>query len=80
LQRSSDAKLALVGNVTGAERNNKKLARARVVNSKAYLVGEKGIDASRIAVYTGSQDEKAVETVLIPSGATFDSTGDIAVD
>ena len=80
LQRSPDAKLALIGKVAGAEKNGKKLAMARAVNAKAYLVGEKGIDAARISTYTGSQDEKAVDTILIPSGATFNDTGDAAVE
>jgi len=56
LQRNSDAKLAVAGNAASGERNSKKLATARAVNTKAYLVNEKGIDASRITVYTGSQD------------------------
>jgi outer membrane protein OmpA-like peptidoglycan-associated protein len=80
LQSSSDAKLAIVGNVSSAETADKNLAAERAVNTKAYLVGEKGVDASRIAVYTGSQDGKLVSTVLIPAGATFDGAGDSAVD
>jgi outer membrane protein OmpA-like peptidoglycan-associated protein len=80
LQRSSDAKLALVGNAASEERGGKKLATERAVNTKAYLVNEKGIDSSRIAVYTGSQNGKIVSTTLIPSSATFDTTGDTPVD
>ena len=49
------------------------------MNTKAYLVGEKGIDSSRITVYTGSQDGKIVSTTLIPADATFDPGGDTAV-
>jgi hypothetical protein len=51
------------------------LAAQRAVNTKDYLVTEKGIDASRITVYTGSGDGKKVEDYLIPSGATFDVSG-----
>jgi outer membrane protein OmpA-like peptidoglycan-associated protein len=80
LQRNSDAKLAISGNAATGEKNSKKLATARAVNTKAYLVNEKGIDASRIAVYTGSQDGKTVSTTLIPAGATLDSTGNTPVD
>jgi outer membrane protein OmpA-like peptidoglycan-associated protein len=80
LQQSSDAKLALVGNASTRERGGKKLATQRAVNTKAYLVSGKGIDPSRIAVYTGSSDGKIVSTVLIPAGATFDSTGDTPVE
>ena len=80
LQRTSDAKLAVVGNAAGGERMGNKLAAERAVNTKDYLVKEKGIDASRISVYTGTQDGKTVTTTLIPAGATMDSTGVTAVD
>jgi hypothetical protein len=79
LQRNSDAQLAIVGNAASGERGGKKLATERAVNTKAYLVTGKGIDSARITVYTGSQDGKTVTTTLIPAGATFDSTGDTAV-
>jgi hypothetical protein len=76
LQRNPDAQLAVVGNASGQETGSHKLATERAVNTKTYLVSEKGIDAPRIAVYTGSQDGKVVSMTLIPAGATFDSTGD----
>ena len=79
MQHSSDATLVLVGNSSSAEKGSSKLASERAINTKAYLVSEKGIDASRITVYTGSQDGKVVSTVLVPAGATFDSTGDTPV-
>lgn len=80
LQRSSDAKLALVGIASSSEKGGAKLAAERAANTKAYLVSEKGIDSSRIAVYTSSQDGKTVSTTLIPAGATFDTTGDTPVE
>lgn len=80
LQRTSDAKLAVVGNAASGERNGAKVAAERAVNTKDYLVKEKGIDASRVSVFTGSQDGKTVTTTLIPAGATMDSTGVTAVD
>jgi outer membrane protein OmpA-like peptidoglycan-associated protein len=80
LQRTSDAKLAVVGNAGSTEKRGSKLAAERAVNTKAYLVTEKGIDASRISVYTGSTDGKTVTTTLIPAGATLDSTGITPVD
>jgi outer membrane protein OmpA-like peptidoglycan-associated protein len=80
LQRSSDAKLAIVGNASSSEKAGSKLAAARAVNTKAYLVSEKGVDASRISVYTGSQDGKTAASTLIPTGATLDSTGLTVVD
>jgi outer membrane protein OmpA-like peptidoglycan-associated protein len=75
LQSNTDAKVALVGNAASGEKDGKKLASERAANTKAYLVSEKGIDASRIDVFTGSQDGKTVSTTLIPPGATFDTTG-----
>jgi hypothetical protein len=85
LQRSSDAKLALVGNEDGKEakvKSKKKpsAAAARAVNTKDYLVTEKGIDASRIMVYTGTDDAKTVTTTLIPAGATNPVASDTPVD
>lgn len=80
LQRSSDARLALVGNASSNEKGRKKLAAERAVNSKVYLVSEKGIDSSRISLYTGSQDGKTTSATLIPTGATLDATGDTVVD
>ena len=80
LQRNSDAKIALVGNASNGEKGGKKLASERAVNTKAYLVSEKGIDASRITVYSGTQDAKTVSTTLIPSGATLDASGDTPVN
>jgi hypothetical protein len=57
-------------------------AAQRGVNTKEYLVTEKGIDASRISVATGSTDGQTVEDYLVPSGATFtaDVNGTTAVD
>jgi outer membrane protein OmpA-like peptidoglycan-associated protein len=80
MQRSSDAKLAVIGNASSSEKTGSKLAAARAVNAKEYLVTEKGVDASRISVYTGSQDGKTVASTLIPTGATLDSTGLTPVD
>jgi opacity protein-like surface antigen len=79
LQQSSDARLAIVGEAGSHERGGAKLASERAGNARAYLVNEKGIDSSRVAVYTSSQDGKTVTTTLIPAGATFDSTGDTPV-
>jgi opacity protein-like surface antigen len=79
LQQSSDARLAIVGEAGSHERGGAKLAAERAGNARAYLVNEKGVDSSRVAVYTSSQDGKTVTTTLIPAGATFDSTGDTPV-
>jgi outer membrane protein OmpA-like peptidoglycan-associated protein len=89
LQSKSDATAAIVGSSTAEEKappkHHKKgapvedLAAQRAVNTKDYLVTEKGIDASRITVYTGTDDGKKVEDYLIPAGATFSANGATAV-
>ena len=76
LQLSSDAQLSIVGNAANNEKGGNKLANERAINTRAYLVNEKGIDSARIKIYSGSQDGKVVSTTFIPAGATFDSTGD----
>jgi outer membrane protein OmpA-like peptidoglycan-associated protein len=91
LQKQSDAKAVVVGDSTAAEKTPAKgkkhakvepLAAERAVNTKDYLVTEKGIDASRISVATGTADGQKVENYLVPSGATFanDVTGTTPVD
>jgi opacity protein-like surface antigen/outer membrane protein OmpA-like peptidoglycan-associated protein len=91
LQRQSDAKVVVVGDSTAAEKTPKKgrksakvedLAAERAVNTKDYLVTEKGIDASRVSVAIGTTDGQKVENYLVPSGATFavDVPGTTAVD
>jgi ribosomal protein S11 len=83
LQQHSDATAVVVGDSTTAEKTPPKHARKhakaedfaaqRAVNTKDYLVTEKGIAASRITVATGTADEQKVENYLVPSGATFTS-------
>jgi hypothetical protein len=89
LQSDSAAKLAVVGNATTDETTptgkRKKAvgttyAAERAVNTKDYLVTEKGIDASRISVYTGTDNAQTVTTTEIPSGATLSTTGLTPVD
>ena len=99
LQRSSDAKVAVVGNSDAKEKAayDKAAAKAakskakkkavvvndaaqRAANTKDYLVTEKGIDGSRVAVYTGSSDSQTVDTTLVPTGATLDTAGLTPVD
>jgi outer membrane protein OmpA-like peptidoglycan-associated protein len=89
LQKQSDAKAVVVGTSDAKEKaktaKEEKLAAKhkhlkvldpaaeRAVNTKAYLVTEKGIDASRITVATSTEDGQKVEDYLVPSGATFSS-------
>jgi hypothetical protein len=79
LQKETDATVVVVGDETAAEKAPKmgKHAKAenhaaqRAVNTKDYLVTEKGIDASRITVKTGTADAQEVQNYLVPSGADF---------
>ncbi len=97
LQRSSDASLTVVGNsaadqampTKGKGKHRKmammtpeKLAAQRAVNTKDYLVKEKGIDASRISVRTGAKGTNEVDNYLVPAGASFDTDvqGTTAID
>jgi hypothetical protein len=85
LQSKSDATVAVVGSSTAEEKAPPKhlrkgavapdFAAQRAVNTKDYLVTEKGIDASRVMVYTGTGDGQKVEDYLVPSGATFSVDG-----
>jgi outer membrane protein OmpA-like peptidoglycan-associated protein len=79
LQRSSDSKIAVTGNKAGNEKGAK-LAAQRAANTKAYLVTEKGIDPSRISIYSGSTDGKTVTTTLIPAGANYSPAGTLVDD
>ena len=73
LQRSADAKAVLVGSSAPNERHGDTQAAERAVNTKAYLVNEKGIDPSRIDVRTGTAGSDTVQNYLVPSGANFDN-------
>jgi len=93
-QRDATAKLAITGNsepvkVYGKKTKHKeelaakateKKAAERAVNEKEYLVTDKGLDASRISVYTGTAGTNSAATTIIPAGATLDATGLTPVD
>jgi outer membrane protein OmpA-like peptidoglycan-associated protein len=92
-QRTADASLVVVGNAAPAPEMHgrhhhhdmmspEKLAAQRAVNTKAYLVEEKGIDASRISVRTSTKGTNEVDNYLVPAGANFDTDmpGTTAVD
>jgi hypothetical protein len=90
LQNQPDSKVVVVGESTAAEKQPKKgkhakqvdYAGERAVNTKEYLVTEKGIDASRISAASGTTDGQTVEDYLVPAGATFtnDVQGTTPVD
>ena len=87
LQKQPDSTIVLVGSADAKEKaksakeqkaalRNKHAkvgdsAAERAVNTKDYLVKEKGIDASRITVATSPIDDQNVEDYLVPSGANF---------
>ena len=93
-QHDTTAKLAVVGNAEpvkvmgkstplnekkAADRTTKEAAE-RAVNTKAYLVTEKGVDASRIEVFTGSTGTNSAATTIIPTGATLKTADLTPVD
>jgi hypothetical protein len=89
LQQQADAKAVVVGEQNAKEKEitakQQKIAlkhkkakvevfdAQRAANAKDYLVTEKGIDASRVTVMTGTGDGQTVEDYLVPAGATFSS-------
>ena len=79
-QQDPQSKLVVVGNSDSSERQAQRRASERAVNEKAYLVTDKGIDASRITVYTGTAGTKTAATTIIPAGANFDTNGLTPVD
>jgi hypothetical protein len=90
LQKQPDAKLVIIGEQNAAEEKLNNLgkkakpstinAQQRAVNTKAYLVEDKQIDASRISVTTDSGDGQVAKSILVPAGATFNSAGTMPVD
>ena len=75
LQRDPDSTAVLVGESDNLERNSRTLAAQRSLNTKAYLVTEKGIDASRIQTRSGNAGGRTTQIWLVPDGATFNSQG-----
>ena len=89
LQKSPDAKAVLVGESDAKEKARtekeakyaakhkhakvRDAAAQRAVNAKDYLVTEKGIDASRVSLATGTEDGQKVVGYLVPAGANFSS-------
>jgi outer membrane protein OmpA-like peptidoglycan-associated protein len=80
LERSPDTTLAIIGNEESKPGESKALAAQRAVNTKAYLVQEKGIDASRIKVYTGVENANTVSNISVPSGAALDTIDYTLID
>lgn len=83
-QQKPDSTLVLVGNSAPLpehkgrrhrrhEMTAEDLAAQRAVNTKDYLVTDKGIDANRIQMRTGTSGQNEVQDYLVPSGANFDN-------
>jgi len=88
LAADPDATAVVVGYDNTEERVSKKyrkvlppqVAALRAVNTKAYLIEDKGIDAGRVEVRTGIEDAKKVILWIVPTGATLDMTNTLRVD
>ena len=73
-----DAKLVLVAHADSTDKPG--AAAQRAVNVKRYLVHDKGIDAARIELRTGTEKERTADAFLIPAGASFAEGGTTVVD
>ncbi len=74
LQREPDSKAVVIGETDPTETSKtrgKNLAALRAVNTKAYLVNEKGIDPSRIEARTDGTNGMKTEIWIVPAGATY---------
>lgn len=79
LQRDADARAVIVGFADPKELKPEKLAAERAANAKEYLVKEKGIDAGRIEIRTGSGGGMKAEIWFVPAGASFTEAGTTVV-
>ena len=80
LHNQPDARLVVLGEHDVNEPDGQMLAAERVVNTRAYLSKEKGIDPSRIDIRTSATPGRDVETYLLAPGATWDQPIDQVVD
>ncbi len=83
LAAAPDAKGVVVGYATteeGASKKGQEDAALRAVNTKEYLVKEKGIDPARIEPRTGTESSMRVDLWMVPAGATFPAEGTTVVD
>ena len=87
LKQQPDARLVIVADSDAKEKaleakqekralHNKRVkvphfAAQRAVNCKDYLVTDQGIDASRISLMTGMDDQQSAQNYLVPEGANF---------
>ena len=88
LAADPDATAVVVGYDNAAERVSQKHRKAlspqvadlRAVNTKAYLVEDKGIDPQRIEIRKGTEDAQKVILWIVPAGATVDMSNTASID
>jgi hypothetical protein len=80
LQKRPETKIALIGNAKSPERSGAAVAARRAAVVKKYLVREKGVEVTRITLYTGHQDAAVVAINLLPPGREMDATLVVPVD
>ena len=80
LHNQPDSRLVILGEHDVNEPEGQMLAAERVINTRAYLSKEKGIDPSRIDIRTSATPGRDVETYLLAPGATWDQPMDEKVD
>jgi len=56
------------------------VAALRAMNTRAYLIEEKGIDPRRIELRTAAEDATQVILWIVPAGATLDRTNEVRID
>jgi len=71
MQQNPTDTLVVVGETTSTD---PEVSAQRAVNTKNYLITEKGIDPSRITVVTGNEGTQGVMEYRVPQGAVFSST------
>ena len=88
LAADPDATAVVVGYDNAGERVPAKHRKAlppqyaalRAVNTKSYLVEDKGIDSRRIEVRKGTEDAQEVILWTVPAGAALDMSSTVSVD
>ena len=78
MNRDAGSVLVVVGKHNAEEKPE--AAAERALNVKQYLTDEKGVDPSRIEVRTGDNTSRTVDNVLVPPGATWDTSGTTSFD
>jgi hypothetical protein len=70
MNRSTGAKLVIIGNHAPGEPNQS--AAERAMNEAQYLTDEKGIDPTRLDLRIGSEGTRSITNMLLPPGAVLD--------